>query len=240
VAACDGLGGTRRASGSCRQLVIIMALKPCRLNVIGLSQDTKSQVTCPTILASMVLPMPPRPCTAAPPWQAVLKTAYPHILTCANCPIHANWACIRHDQALSGQETANIGQLAGSRAGQPPGHCRVTATMCACAATELVGAKGHLYCQAARARTRARTPAARPSLSRQSATAFSWCPVVHTSSKTRMWSPAVRAGSVIFRALRRVDAVAFFSARPLPADLSVACVLMIAAGIVTSKFHRRL
>ena len=37
----------------------------------------------------------------APPLHRI-KTAYPHILTCANCPIHAIWACIRHDQALSG------------------------------------------------------------------------------------------------------------------------------------------
>ncbi len=40
---------------------------------------------------------------------ADLKAAYPHILTYANCPIHANWARIRHDQALSGQKTANMG-----------------------------------------------------------------------------------------------------------------------------------
>ena len=50
---------------------------------------------------------------------AVLKTAHPHILTSADCPIYANWPCIRHDQALSGQKTANMATTGGSRAGTP-------------------------------------------------------------------------------------------------------------------------
>jgi hypothetical protein len=62
--------------------------------------------------------------------------------------------------------------------------------------------------------------------------------VVHTSSKTKIFRPRVRAESGIRRALRQSDAATRFADAVCPADLAVGWVLTIAAGSCVSNCQR--